>query len=354
MTKIKKDRDVASSPKTLRTMMVRSDTAQEQLSAAAQAVVAMDKKLMIPCGSKVSRRKFKGRSRSEPAQSVMEGFLMKEGGSHKSWKLRWFVLADSELVYFKSASSETPLGLLDLADYKLCRSARLKEKSCGIELVPEKPGARVYIMSAANEEERKRWVHAIDSAIPTRRPYAQRIALLRDLIHHLQEIGGTKEDIFRVSGSEQHIKRLLHNFELRRPFNVEEIVNPYTLSGLIKKILKTCAVGPLLPASAQELMQRVVENDVADDAQLHSIRAIFNSELMTMDEHKILCDLTTLFHTVLDHAALTNTTIDEIALSFGKALFPNMADEWAHQVLHLLISHSEELFPDCPCGGSNE
>ena len=40
-------------------------------------------------------------------------------------------------------------------------------------------------------------MHAIDGGIPTRRPYGDRLALMQQLITHLEDIGATKEDLFR-------------------------------------------------------------------------------------------------------------------------------------------------------------
>jgi hypothetical protein len=34
--------------------------------------------------------------------SQKEGFMTKEGGRHKTWKKRWFVLFESTLLYFKN------------------------------------------------------------------------------------------------------------------------------------------------------------------------------------------------------------------------------------------------------------
>jgi len=31
-----------------------------------------------------------------------QGWLVKEGGKHKNWKKRWFILTDNCLYYFKS------------------------------------------------------------------------------------------------------------------------------------------------------------------------------------------------------------------------------------------------------------
>ena len=41
----------------------------------------------------------------------MEGWLIKQGGTWKTWKRRWFVLNDSCLYYFQSTAENNPLGM---------------------------------------------------------------------------------------------------------------------------------------------------------------------------------------------------------------------------------------------------
>jgi len=43
------------------------------------------------------------------------GFLTKEGGSYKSWKRRWCVLKNGNLIYSKSQKGEQ-LGTIPLVD----------------------------------------------------------------------------------------------------------------------------------------------------------------------------------------------------------------------------------------------
>ena len=57
-------------------------------------------------------------------------------------------------------------------------------------------------------------------------------------IEQLGEIGATKEDVFRVPGNHSKIKKLLSALENAQPFKVEDIVNPHTLNGFIKRTLK--------------------------------------------------------------------------------------------------------------------
>ena len=45
-----------------------------------------------------------------------KGFLVKEGGKHKSWMRRWVVIQNGVLYYFKNPpeGDETPMGIVPL------------------------------------------------------------------------------------------------------------------------------------------------------------------------------------------------------------------------------------------------
>jgi len=53
--------------------------------------------------------------------ALKEGYLSKCGGSHKSWKTRWFVLTKDVLYYFDKEVSTEPLGVIQLKDYCKCK-----------------------------------------------------------------------------------------------------------------------------------------------------------------------------------------------------------------------------------------
>ena len=38
-----------------------------------------------------------------------KGWLTKEGGKHKTWKKRWFILTENCLYYFKSPNVSLPI-----------------------------------------------------------------------------------------------------------------------------------------------------------------------------------------------------------------------------------------------------
>lgn len=48
-----------------------------------------------------------------------QGWLVKEGGKHKNWKKRWFILTDNCLYYFKSPQDKGPKGIIPLENLQI-------------------------------------------------------------------------------------------------------------------------------------------------------------------------------------------------------------------------------------------
>ena len=122
-----------------------------------------------------------------------EGWLYKQGGRVKTWKLRWFVLQDNNLLYFKERTDRAPRGSVLLENLQL-RTVHDPDKINCFELhMPvDSPGGRrgtitawkrtragignasgnhaMYRMSADTEEGRRDWMVAIQRSIVLRTP----------------------------------------------------------------------------------------------------------------------------------------------------------------------------------------
>src|SRR3989338_11493856 len=94
----------------------------------------------------------------ETSNSLMEGWITKEGGSIKTWKKRWMVLTPGRLDYFEKDEKK---GKCDLKG-----SLAIPEISSVSEVVKYKgkrfcmafaTQKRVYYICAASLEDRSRW-----------------------------------------------------------------------------------------------------------------------------------------------------------------------------------------------------
>jgi len=85
------------------------------------------------------------------------GFMVKEGGSIKTWKKRYFHLKNSELAYYKDKGAEE-LGRIALVNTNGIQvSDKRKKPNCFEILTP----SRVYAFSCDTEQEKKEWVEAL-------------------------------------------------------------------------------------------------------------------------------------------------------------------------------------------------
>lgn len=70
-------------------------------------------------------------SLSAHTEPPMCGWLTKQGGRHKSWRRRWFVIRGKQLLYFKEKEDLKPLGVITLS--REGHDALL----CDVRVVPE-------------------------------------------------------------------------------------------------------------------------------------------------------------------------------------------------------------------------
>ncbi|CAK8689459.1 unnamed protein product [Clavelina lepadiformis] len=92
------------------------------------------------------------------ALASKSGYLTKQGGNVKNWKLRWFVLLRNEFSYFESRSSVKPIRTINLEECEKMETCELPGKSNCFKLsFPE----RTWYFSANSEEDLGDWVSII-------------------------------------------------------------------------------------------------------------------------------------------------------------------------------------------------
>ena len=73
------------------------------------------------------------------------GFLVKQGGTVKNWKQRWFVLKNNTLNYYKSPRSQSPAGSILIKNILAITQIsdpviRIQDLQLELELSPLHPG----------------------------------------------------------------------------------------------------------------------------------------------------------------------------------------------------------------------
>jgi len=121
-----------------------------------------------------------------------EGWLLKQGGSWKNWKRRWFVLNDRCLYYFQHTAENVPKGIIPLENVRVRPLEDKDDKNFAFEIYSEtadivkgcktdSSGTVVqgnhhhYRMSAATREDRDTWIQCIEDSIEDN-PFSKIIA----------------------------------------------------------------------------------------------------------------------------------------------------------------------------------
>jgi len=135
-----------------------------------------------------------------------EGWLLKQGGSWKNWKRRWFLLSDRCLYYFQHTAENVPKGIIPLENVKV-RCMEDKDGKRFLFEVYSETNATVkgcktdshgtvvqgkhksYRMSANSDEDRESWVQSIKDSIKEHDFYdivnAKKAALRRKSLRHI-------------------------------------------------------------------------------------------------------------------------------------------------------------------------
>jgi len=101
-----------------------------------------------------------------PERDIKEGFLTKQGGGHKNWKKRYFVLKTNFMCYYKDNKNlKHPQGVIDLNDSKITRVDKDEvKKNFVFQIVTAK---RTYLCKADSDEDVDSWIGAIERARAT-------------------------------------------------------------------------------------------------------------------------------------------------------------------------------------------
>ncbi|CAK8694945.1 cytohesin-1-like [Clavelina lepadiformis] len=123
-----------------------------------------------------------------------EGWLLKQGGRYKTWKRRWFILADNCLYYFEYTSDKEPKGIIPLENLQIREVTDQRKPNCFEMYLPEDAMVHTikaaktdsegrvvegkhttYRMSAATPAEMEDWITSIRKSI-SQDPYYDMIA----------------------------------------------------------------------------------------------------------------------------------------------------------------------------------
>jgi len=104
-------------------------------------------------------------SQKKQKPALKKGFIRKEGHSFKSWKNRWFVLANGKLRYYVEESNVAPFGTNEKGCIDLIgMSCSSEGTTVEIKNVNDE-SIRCYVLDIPDRIERLSWVQAINEHI---------------------------------------------------------------------------------------------------------------------------------------------------------------------------------------------
>lgn len=106
-----------------------------------------------------------------PKDGSMQGWLIKQGGSVKTWKRRWFEFEPKELVLFyyknqRDVATKSHLGKIPILGYKLQAADEKDNVKKPFPFKLRHPGpCRTWFFSAASEVARQAWMETINNTV---------------------------------------------------------------------------------------------------------------------------------------------------------------------------------------------
>jgi len=91
-------------------------------------------------------------------RQAKSGYLLKRGEVNKSWRVRWFVLQDDKLFYFKSPDQEKAIAFIPLDNAVVRISTENNGKEFCFEIITKH---RIYQLVAKSHTDMVEWMKAL-------------------------------------------------------------------------------------------------------------------------------------------------------------------------------------------------
>jgi len=99
----------------------------------------------------------------DTAGVLLSGYMSKQGHQRKNWKVRYFILTQDSLSYYKHHKESTPHGSISLSALSVCA---VHAELMHAFVVSSKPQDPIYNIIAKDDKDRLRWMQALRVAQP--------------------------------------------------------------------------------------------------------------------------------------------------------------------------------------------
>jgi len=96
---------------------------------------------------------------------VATGWMIKQGGSIKTWKRRWFIFRNLVLFYHRKPQDKVPLGRIPILGYMVEKADNDHVKKPFPFKLEHSAACRTWYFSTSTEEEREFWINTINTAV---------------------------------------------------------------------------------------------------------------------------------------------------------------------------------------------
>ena len=306
----------------------------------------------------------------DPAKIQYKGFLEKEGLSVRSWKMRYFVIFETTLAYFKDQELKENLGIIPLIDCTINLEEAL-DSAPGFYFslhFPPSTGAKrnTYNLRSQTAEERDEWIKQIRKANRTtifERPLPVALTVnprnheiylpipyfIVEAINYLNKTALDIEGIYRLNGSSSQIEALQNAINNNQEVDFSD---PHATTGLVKLYLRTLP-DPLLLRENYNAMKNICINSQVDfELQAEAAKPVIRS--LPISHYLITHFLFQHLAELLRHENKTKMSANAISVCIGPSLIQSTDNDAIGEstiqqnACQLLLNYLDEIFTSNP------
>ncbi|XP_062589733.1 rho GTPase-activating protein 24-like isoform X2 [Saccostrea cucullata] len=313
------------------------------------------------------------------------GWLKKQGGMVRTWHRRWFCLNNDFLFYFAKEDDSRPLGCIFLPGNRVSEipfnpddpEKCLFEISAGKGQAKMAPNHETYILWAANDEERQKWIkdmrkvmyssfggaifgQSLEETMAYEHKLGRRLPfLMEQCVNFLTQNGLEVEGIFRLPGRNLLIKELKEKFDsAERVIFDEDDVDVHTVASLLKLYLRELPQS-VIPAEYYQKFMNIALRFQGSQANEDKQKAIDDLRValtdLPEDNFNVLSFLCKFLALVGKNSDVNKMTVLNIATVFGPNIIRNVSEadsaellmataDITHQLVFMMIEYEKELF----------
>ncbi|XP_065844426.1 uncharacterized protein [Oscarella lobularis] len=146
-----------------------------------------------------------------------------------------------------------------------------------------------------------------------------------------------EEGLFRISGDVAQINELKAKFIAGHDVNLNEVLDPNTVTGLLKQYFKYLRKPIVALGAPQKTIMEAVRQKDAD-----GVKSVLAQ--VPIERYSSLQIMIEIFSKVAEYSEENKMSSDNLALSCGMSLFNNMSANNSKDLLRYLIDNKEQIF----------